>query len=72
MYDLEKNCFRDGFDASKIKKADMNHILSQWKNARDVEQKRQYQVAFEKIYNDPALDNRVRNRCSEQYDLICA
>lgn len=72
MYDLENNCFREGFDASKVTKADMNHILSQWKNARDPEQKRQYQEAFESIYNDQALDNRIKNRCSAQYDLICA
>lgn len=72
MYDLENNCFREGYDASKVTKADMNHILAQWKNARDAEQKRQYQEAFERIYNDPNLDNRVKNRCSEQYDLICA
>lgn len=72
IYDLENNCFREGYDASKIRKSDMNHILSQWKNARDPEQKRQYQEAFEKIYNDPALDNKVKNRCRDQYDLICA
>ena len=72
MYDLENNCFREGYDASKVTKADMNHILAQWKNARDAEQKRQYQEAFERIYNDPNLDSRVKNRCSEQYDLICA
>lgn len=72
MYDLENNCFREGYDASKVTKADMNHILAQWKNAKDAKQKHQYQVAFKEIYNDPNLDNRVKDRCSEQYDLICA
>lgn len=72
MYDLEKNCFRDGYDISKITRADMNHILSQYRNAKDATQKRQYADAFEKIYNDPNLDNRIKNKYSDMYDLICA
>lgn len=70
MYDLENNCFRSGFDASKIKISDLNHIMAQWRNSRDANQKRQYEEAYEKIYNDPALSNRVKGKCSEQYDFI--
>lgn len=71
MYDLENNCFRAGYDISKVRASDMRHILTQYKTAKDETQKQQYADAFRKIYNDPGLDNRVKNKFSDIYDLVC-